>query len=259
MQSPSTTDPVARDFVPGPFNIPRLKHTYESTIASDIMTMTYMHKTPGTAPAPLKERLRSWDDSSPYMINRPKRGPRGPSTLFPIEQDITWQNVPELQAVTVATYVPQAVKNPDHLIAARAVLMSITGAYPENTKVKKSVAQWHVLKGQKAGVKVTLYGTQAYEFLDKCIHLVFPKIKEWQGIKGSSGDRSGNIAWGFTGEEMSHFPEVEATYSMYPGKVSIGILSHLDRLCHMNCEMLTDTAADDSWLQSLHQDYRQVE
>jgi large subunit ribosomal protein L5 len=41
-----------------------------------------------------------------------------------------------------------------------------------------------------------------------------PKIKEWKGVKGSSGDSSGNLTFGFTPEETALFPEVEVNYDM---------------------------------------------
>jgi large subunit ribosomal protein L5 len=53
-----------------------------------------------------------------------------------------------------------------------------------------------------------------YHFLSKCVDVVMPKIKDWRGVKGSSGDSSGNLAFGFTPEEVAMFPEVEINYDM---------------------------------------------
>ncbi|KAL7625659.1 54S ribosomal protein L7, mitochondrial [Parahypoxylon ruwenzoriense] len=222
VQPPPSSDPVARDFVPGPFNFPRLKQTYRSTIRSDIMTLAYQHTPPGTPDKPERIRLREWDDSSPYMKNRPKRGPRGSEVLFPLEKEINWQNIPEIRAVHLATFMPLAKKNADHLIVGRAVLQTITGVRPVITKTKTSVAQWGVTRGDRMGVKVSVHGDQAYEFVDKLIHLVFPKIKDWKGISGTTGDSTGNIGWGFTPQDMLYFPEVEANYSLYPSKMVSG-------------------------------------
>ena len=119
------------------------------------------------------------------MKNRPKRGPRGADVLFPMEKPITWQNIPEIHAVHIAVYTPQARKNFDHIIVGRAVIQSITGVRPKTTFTKSSVAQWGIVKGDKSGVKCSIFGNQAYEFVDKMVNLVFPKIKEWKGIQGS--------------------------------------------------------------------------
>ncbi|GAP89101.2 putative 54S ribosomal protein l7 [Rosellinia necatrix] len=222
IQPPPSSDPTARDYSPGPFNFPRLKQTYQSTIAADILTMMYQHTPPGTPDTPERIRLREWDDTSPYMKNRPKRGPRGSDVLFPLEKSITWQNIPEVRAVHVAMYIPQAKKNTDHLIVGRAVMQSITGTRPKVTTTKESVAHWGIVKGDRSGVKCSIYGNQAYEFIDKTVNLVFPKIKEWKGVKGTTGDSTGNIGFGFAPQDMQHFPEVEAAYSMYPSKMIPG-------------------------------------
>ncbi|KYK58666.1 hypothetical protein DCS_05683 [Drechmeria coniospora] len=225
VQMPPSSDPTARDFVPGPFNFPRLKHTYDGTIAPDLMTLTYTHVPPGSRPAESqKGNLREWDGSSPYHKNRPRRGPRGggSSRLGILERDIKWNNIPEIEAVTVNSYAPLAADNKEYLHVARAAVQAITGAYPEVTTVKHNVLQWGVRKGAKTGAKVTLRGGAAYEFVDKLVTLVLPKIKDWTGIKATTGDDSGNLAFGMKPEWMAFFPEIEFNYDMYPPKLMPG-------------------------------------
>ncbi|KAL1895841.1 54S ribosomal protein L7, mitochondrial [Sporothrix stenoceras] len=218
IQSPESSDPTARDFVPGPYHLNRLRQTYHTTIASDLMTLAYTHTIPGTEKIPTPQRLRSWDGSSPYHKNRPLRQPRGDPKLPLLEKPITFRNIPEIRSVTLAAFVPKAAREPEHLVVARMVTQAITGKVATITTVKHNVGQWGIIKGQKAGVKVTLYGNEAYDFLDKCIHIVFPRIKDWPGVNGSTGDSSGNLAFGLTSENTALFPEVEANYSMYPAK-----------------------------------------
>jgi large subunit ribosomal protein L5 len=185
------------------------------------MTLTYEHKPPGTAKGPIGQRLRTWDDSSPYHKNRPLRGPRGPTgALRPVERDIDFKTVPELLAITLSTYVPKGTKEPTYLLAARAALQAVSGARTEITRVRHGVAQFGVAKGQTAGAKVTVWGEQAYELMDKMVHLVFPNIKEWPGVPGSTGDESGNLSWGLAPEQFALFPEIQANYDAYPAKVS---------------------------------------
>lgn len=220
VQAPPSSDPVARDFVPGPFNMPRLKETFHSTVAADLMTLAYTHTPPGTGKEPTPERLRAWDGSSPYHKNRSRRAPRGEPVLRPLERPISFRNIPEVRSVTLAAFIPEAVKDKDRLVVARSVVQAITGVVPELTTVKHNVAQWGIIKGQQAGLKVTVHGNAAYEFLDKCIHLVFPRIKDWKGIKGSTGDSVGNLAWGFRPEDVALFPEIEVNYSVCSRPVS---------------------------------------
>ncbi|KAI0898025.1 54S ribosomal protein L7 [Annulohypoxylon nitens] len=233
VQPPPASDPTARNYSPGPFNLPRLKQTYKY-VTSDIITLTYQHVPPGTPEAPERVRLREWDDSSPYMKNRPKRGPRGSGVLWPLEKSITWQNIPEIKAIHLAMFIPHAKKNPDHLIVGRSVLQTITGVRPKITKTKVSVSYWGIVKGDRSGVKVSVYGNQAYELLDKMINLVFPKIKDWKGVKGTSGDHTGNIGWGFGPQDMQYFPEVEANHSLYPSKMISGCRVSLETTAKSN-------------------------
>lgn len=222
IQSPPSSDPVARNFQAGPFYFPRLKETLQGTIAPDLMTLTYNHKPPGEqGEEPIGQRLRSWDGSSPYHKNRPLRGPRGGTTLRPVERDISFHNIPEILSITMSVYQPQGIKDPTYLLAARTALQAITGAKPEIRRVRTGVSQWGVSKGQPAGTKATVWGEQAYELLDKMIHLVFPRIKEWPGVSLSTGDESGNIGFGFAPDELALFPEIQVNYDAYPPKVSV--------------------------------------
>ncbi|KAK4680224.1 54S ribosomal protein L7, mitochondrial [Podospora pseudoanserina] len=220
--TPPSSEPTARDFVPGPFNLPRLRQTYLSTVASDIMTLTYNHIPPGTPKKETPQRLREWDDSSPYHANRSLRAPRGAPVLPLLERDVNFTNIPEIKEITLAAYVPAALQDMDNLLVARAALLAITGVLPEMTKTRTNVQQWKIRAGEFAGCKVTVRGNEAYEFFDRCVNLVFPRIKDWRGIEATTGDSSGNLAWGFTPEELKLFPEMEVNLGMYPPKMVPG-------------------------------------
>ncbi|KAK0636184.1 ribosomal protein L5 domain-containing protein [Bombardia bombarda] len=222
IQSPASSDPIARDFVPGPFNLPRLRETYNATIASDLMTLAYNHVPPGTPAKEPVDRLRGWDGSSPYHKNRVKRAPRGSPQLTIIEKDITFRNIPEIKEISISSYVPEGLKNPDYLLVARTAFLAITGTMPTLTKTKTDVAAWSIRANETSGVKTTIYGNAAYEFLDRCIHLVLPRIKDWKGIKATTGDSSGNLSFGLNPEDVGLFPELEVNYDMYPSKMLPG-------------------------------------
>ncbi|KAJ0167537.1 54S ribosomal protein L7, mitochondrial [Colletotrichum tanaceti] len=222
IQSPPSTDPTARDFVPGPFNIPRLRQTYDAAVASDLLTLTYLHKPPGTPEREVRERLRAWDDSSPYNKNRPLRGPRGGSKLDLLEKNINWRRIPEIKAVSLHAFMPASAKVPGMLQVARSVIQSISGNCPEVTKTKNNVVQWKIREGDKSGVKTTMYGYQAHEFLDKLINIVLPKIKDWPGVNASTGDGNGGLAFGLKADDLAWFPELQINYDMYPAKLLPG-------------------------------------
>jgi len=119
--------------------------------------------------------------------------------------------------------VPKGIKSPDLLVVARMVLQAITGTTPTGTKSKSDVSQWKIKKGDWAGYKATMYGDRAYDFLDRCIHHVLPKIKEWKGVKGTSGDGAGNISFGLDPWDVELFPEVEVNHAAYPPKTVPGL------------------------------------
>jgi large subunit ribosomal protein L5 len=178
------------------------------------MTLTYAHKPPGTVTIPKAPRLREWDDSSPYHKNRPKRGPRGGDTLRLIEKDINWHNIPKIEAITVHSMIKGAIEDSAHLHVAGLLLQSVTGVRPVVHRAKHSVAQFGIRAQKPISLTCELRNEQAMEFLDKCVNLVFPRIKDWPGVKGTTGDSSGNLSFGFDRESVILFPEVEVNYDV---------------------------------------------
>ncbi|KAK4501925.1 hypothetical protein PRZ48_007735 [Zasmidium cellare] len=218
-----SSDPASREFVPGPFTLPRLQQTYESTIAPDLMTLTYQHYPPGFERPQKGERLREWVGDSPYFKNRPRRGPRGYDVLPLLRKPITFRNVPKLERVTVHTMLKGAADDSAYLHVAGMVVQNITNVRVQTHAVRKSVASFGLRAGKHVSVTSELYGENMYHFLSKVIDVVMPKIKDYKGVKGSSGDSSGHISFGFKPEEVALFPEVEVNYDMYPPKMIPGL------------------------------------
>ena len=186
-QPPPASDPSSRVFVPGPFSRTRLEQTYQSTIRPDLMTLAYVHKPPGVVKAPKADRLRTWDDSSPYHKGRPKRGPRGPGEkLRLLEKDFTWRDIPMIEEVTVHSMVKGATDDSAYLHVAGMMLQAITGVRPQVHTVKHSVTEFSIRQGTPISLTCNMRGNQAYDFVDRCINLVFPKRKDWAGIQGKT-------------------------------------------------------------------------
>lgn len=195
------------------------------------MTLAYTHYPPGFERPQKGERLRSWSQSaageSPYYKNRPLRGPRGGDVLRLLRKPITFRNIPQLERVTVHSMVSAAKNDSAHLHVAGMVLQAITNVRVTAHRTRKSVAGFDVRAGQYLSVTSELRGEDMYHFLSKVIDVVMPKIKDWRGVKGSSGDTSGNLAFGLTGEEVALFPEVEVNYDMYVPPESLHFRSAL--------------------------------
>ncbi|KAG2165092.1 hypothetical protein JADG_004831 [Aureobasidium aubasidani] len=221
-QPPPNSDPASRLFEPGPFSAPRLEQTYASTFESDLMTLAYTHFPPGYRAPPKAARLRAWEGASPYYKNRPLRGPRGSDVLRLLRKPITFRNVPKLEKITIHTMVKGALDDSAHLHVAGMIMQAISNVRVTTHKTRKNVAGFGLRAGQYVSVTAELRGEDMHHFLAKVIDIVMPKIKEWKGVKGSSGDSSGNLSFGFTSEETALFPEVEVNYDMYPPKMIPG-------------------------------------
>ncbi len=172
----------------------------------------YTHHPPGTLPGPSGPRLRSWDGSSPYHKNRPLRAPRGSPVLPLLRRPITFRNIPRLEKIHVHSFLKDAGVDMQYLHVAGMVIQAITNARAKVFRAKHSIANFNLRKGNPCAVGVELRGEDMYHFLAKVVEVVMPRIKEYKGVSGSSGDSSGDIGWGFSPEIVGAFPEVEINY-----------------------------------------------
>ncbi len=85
-------------------------------------------------------------------------------------------------------------------------LSLITGQRPQITKAKKSISGFSVREGMPVGLRVTLRGKRMYDFLDRLINIVLPRVRDFRGINISSIDKEGNITLGLV--EHTVFPEI---------------------------------------------------
>jgi large subunit ribosomal protein L5 len=118
--------------------------------------------------------------------------------------------VPRLEKIVISMGLGKAAANKEKakLDVAEKELSVIAGQRPVRCKAKKSVANFKIREGEETGLKVTLRGARMYEFLDRLITLVAPRIKDFRGLPGSGFDRKGNYNFGLT--EQTVFPEVDA-------------------------------------------------
>ncbi|KAF2208543.1 hypothetical protein CERZMDRAFT_48910 [Cercospora zeae-maydis SCOH1-5] len=239
-QPPKGSDPASREYVPGPFSLPRLEQTYDDTFKSDLMTLAYTHFPPGTQPHKKGPRLREWVGDSPYFKNRPLRGPRGGDVLKLLRKPTTFRNVPKLERVTVHCMVKQAAEDSAHLHVAGMVVQAMTNVRVQVHEIQHSVAGFGIRAGQHLSVTAELRGEDMYHFLSKVVDVVMPKIKDWRGVKGSSGDSSGNIAFGLDSEHVAMFPEIEVNYDAYPPKMIPGlhVIVHTSATNDLDARML---------------------
>jgi large subunit ribosomal protein L5 len=95
-------------------------------------------------------------------------------------------------------------RNRNQLVVDR--LTKITGQRAALRSAKKSVASFKLRQGEAIGAVVTLRGKRMYEFLDKLIHIAFPRTKDFRGIPETNVDSLGNMTTGI--KEHTIFPEI---------------------------------------------------
>ena len=115
--------------------------------------------------------------------------------------------VPRLDKVVLNIGVGEAIQNAKALEAAEKDLAAISGQHPVTTRAKKSIASFRLRAGMPIGLKVTLRGERMYDFFDKLVNAVLPRMREFQGVPSNSFDGSGNYTLGI--KEQTIFPEVD--------------------------------------------------
>lgn len=113
---------------------------------------------------------------------------------------------PKVQTVIVSVGTGKSRDDKRVTEAVANTLTKITGQIPIETKARKSIAGFKLREGQKIGFKVTLRGNIMYDFIDKLINLVLPRVRDFHGINPNSFDKHGNISIGF--RDQTVFPEL---------------------------------------------------
>jgi large subunit ribosomal protein L5 len=113
--------------------------------------------------------------------------------------------VPALRKIVINMGCKGAVENKGRIDAAVRDLTSIAGQKPVIRRARKSIAAFKLREGMPIGVKVTLRGDRMWEFFDRLVAVVLPRIRDFRGVK-SKLDGRGNYSLGLS--EQSVFPEI---------------------------------------------------
>ena len=129
--------------------------------------------------------------------------------------------VPRLEKIVVNMGVGKAVTEKGRMEAAVADLAAITGQHPLVTKAKKSISAFHLRENMPVGCCVTLRGLRMYEFLDRLINVVIPRIRDFRGLSRTF-DGHGNYGIGL--DEQVAFPEVSLDKVLFIQGMSITLV-----------------------------------
>lgn len=112
----------------------------------------------------------------------------------------------KLMKIVVSTRVSDEQHKTEALKSVEEQLKVITGRKPKTTTARKSEASFKIRQGEALGLMVTLRGEYMWEFIDKLVSIVLPRMKDFQGISRKSFDQSGNYNLGIP--EQIIFPEI---------------------------------------------------
>ena len=116
-------------------------------------------------------------------------------------------DVPRIEKITLNMGVGEAIGDKKVIEHALSDMEKIAGQKPVTTLARKSVASFKVRDGYPIGCKVTLRREKMYEFLDRLIRIVIPRIRDFRGLNGKSFDGRGNYSMGV--KEQIIFPEID--------------------------------------------------
>ncbi len=115
-------------------------------------------------------------------------------------------DVPQLEKVVVSVGLGRGKDDKKLFEVASNTLRKTTGQQPVETLAKKSIAAFKLREGNRVGLKVTLRGERMYEFADRLINVVLPRLRDFHGVGAKAFDTNGNYSIGLT--DQSVFPEL---------------------------------------------------
>ena len=127
-----------------------------------------------------------------------------------LQQRFAYKNVmeiPRLEKIVINMGLGDCKDNAKALELAVSELTTIAGQKPLVTKAKKSIANFKLRAGMNVGAKVTLRGDRMYEFADKLVSIVLPRVRDFRGVSTKAFDGRGNYSLGV--REQLIFPEIE--------------------------------------------------
>ena len=115
--------------------------------------------------------------------------------------------LPRMEKIVVGIGLGEAIQNSKALDSAERDLTTITGQKPIVTKAKKSIATFKLRAGMPVGMMVTLRGKRMYDFYDRLVGIVLPRIRDFRGVSADAFDGRGNYSLGM--KEQIVFPEID--------------------------------------------------
>lgn len=115
--------------------------------------------------------------------------------------------LPKLEKIVLSIGLGEATQEPKALEAAEKDLATISGQHPVTTRARKSISSFKLRAGMPIGMMVTLRGKRMYDFFDKLVNVVLPRLRDFRGLSQDSFDGRGNYSLGM--REQIVFTEID--------------------------------------------------
>ncbi|HEY4260488.1 MAG TPA: 50S ribosomal protein L5 [Schlesneria sp.] len=145
--------------------------------------------------------------------------------------------IPKIEKVVLSMGLGKSVGERKRLEEAVEQLGMIAGQKPRITRARRAISGFRLREGMEIGCAVTLRSKRMYEFLERLIHIVLPRVRDFRGVNGKGFDGRGNFSMGLS--EQMVFPELN------PDKVSF--------VQGMNIAVVTTAKTDDEGRQLLQE------
>jgi len=129
--------------------------------------------------------------------------------------------IPRLKKIVVNVGIGDIVKNKEQKDGLIKDISQITGQKPSERQAKVSIATFGIRKGQVVGLASTLRGNKMYDFFEKFVNIVLPRLRDFRGVNPDSFDKNGNYSIGLS--EHTVFLEVNASNKAQSHSMEINI------------------------------------
>lgn len=127
-----------------------------------------------------------------------------------LKEELKLNNVhqlPQLEKIVLNIGLGRGKDDKKLFEVATTTLRKITGQEPVQTTAKQSIASFKLREGNKIGLKVTLRDDRMYEFMDRLINIVLPRLRDFHGVSNTAFDKQGNYSIGMNDQTV--FPEID--------------------------------------------------
>ena len=129
--------------------------------------------------------------------------------------------IPKLTKIVVNMGVGSAIADKKNLELAFEAMSDLAGQRPVQTLARKSIAGFKLREGMAIGCKVTLRRQRMYEFLDRLVSIVLPRVRDFRGVSRKAFDGRGNYSLSLS--EQLVFPELNPDKYTKPQGMNITV------------------------------------